>query len=107
MANFRDASGPAPCRIEPLPHLRAPEDPLRAYRCRGGSLKQGLLYRTGHWVTATASDLATLRDVVQLKTYLDLRNGQDFESVDACLGETLGLVLGPALGPEHMFHEFI
>ena len=65
------------------------EDPLRPYRCEGGYLRVGLLYRTGHWVTATASDLQTLRDVVQLKTYLDLRNGQDFESVDACLARII------------------
>ncbi|CAK9072476.1 unnamed protein product [Durusdinium trenchii] len=68
VANFRDAAGP---------------DPLSPYRCKGGCIKQGLLYRTGHWVTATAGDLTVLRDHLQIKTYLDLRTGQDFESVDA------------------------
>mmetsp|Transcript_28885 Transcript_28885/g.62788 ORF Transcript_28885/g.62788 Transcript_28885/m.62788 type:complete len:401 (-) Transcript_28885:123-1325(-) len=68
VANFRDASGP---------------DTLAPYRCEGGFLKQGVLFRTGHWVTATAADLHILRDTLHIKTYLDLRNGQDFESVDA------------------------
>ena len=48
---------------------------------QGGFLKQGVLFRTGHWVTATAADLRVLRDALQIKTYLDLRNGQE-------LGET-------------------
>jgi len=68
VANFRDAAGP---------------DPMSPYQCEGGFLKQGILFRTGHWVTATAADLRVLRDTLQIKTYLDLRNGQDFESVDA------------------------
>eukprot|EP00437_Effrenium_voratum_P047855 CAMPEP_0181524400 /NCGR_PEP_ID=MMETSP1110-20121109/68412_1 /TAXON_ID=174948 /ORGANISM="Symbiodinium sp., Strain CCMP421" /LENGTH=168 /DNA_ID=CAMNT_0023655131 /DNA_START=1 /DNA_END=503 /DNA_ORIENTATION=- len=67
VANFRDFAGP---------------DPSAVYRCEGGHLKQGLLYRTGHWVTATPADLCLIREL-DVRTYLDLRNGQEFESVDA------------------------
>eukprot|EP00931_Biecheleriopsis_adriatica_P049845 TRINITY_DN28838_c0_g2_i1.p1 TRINITY_DN28838_c0_g2~~TRINITY_DN28838_c0_g2_i1.p1 ORF type:complete len:415 (-),score=81.75 TRINITY_DN28838_c0_g2_i1:45-1238(-) len=68
VANFRDAAGP---------------DPSLPYRCHKGRLRSGLLYRTGHWVTATEADLARIRDSFGVRTYVDLRSGQDFESVDA------------------------
>ncbi|CAJ1353411.1 unnamed protein product [Effrenium voratum] len=61
VANFRDFAGP---------------DPSAVYRCEGGHLKQGLLYRTGHWVTATPADLCLIREL-DVRTYLDLRNGQE------------------------------
>lgn len=68
VANFRDLAGP---------------DASAPYRCKGGRLARGKVYRTGHWVTATPTDLSMIRDTLAICTYLDLRNGQDFESVDA------------------------
>mmetsp|Transcript_26700 Transcript_26700/g.60295 ORF Transcript_26700/g.60295 Transcript_26700/m.60295 type:complete len:387 (+) Transcript_26700:62-1222(+) len=68
VANFRDLAGP---------DLSSP------YRCQGGRIARGKVYRTGHWVTATQTDLSLIRDTFGVRTYLDLRNGQDFESVDA------------------------
>eukprot|EP00440_Ansanella_granifera_P005723 gb/GFBE01006211.1/.p1 GENE.gb/GFBE01006211.1/~~gb/GFBE01006211.1/.p1 ORF type:complete len:402 (+),score=106.45 gb/GFBE01006211.1/:1-1206(+) len=68
VANFRDAAGP---------------DPSWSYRCEGGRLRRGILYRTGSLVAATESDMAVIRDQLRVRTYVDLRSGQDFESVDA------------------------
>eukprot|EP00439_Symbiodinium_sp_Y106_P066695 s4047_g10.t3 len=68
VANFRDLAGP---------------DASAPYRCKGGRLARGKVYRTGHWVTATPTDLSMIRDTLGICTYLDLRNVQDFESVDA------------------------
>lgn len=69
VANFRDCAGP---------------DASAPYRCsKGGRLRSGLLFRTGHLVAATEHDLALLRGPLGVRTYLDLRSGKDFESVDS------------------------
>jgi len=70
VANFRDCAGPGPS---------APYQSCKAE----GRLRTGLLFRTGHLVAATENDLALLRGPLGVRTYLDLRSGQDFESVDS------------------------
>lgn len=64
VANFRDAAGP---------------DPKNSWRCRGGKIKRGLLFRTGNWNAATPSDLKRIRDEFGIKTYIDLRTGTTYE----------------------------
>jgi len=49
----------------------------------GKSLKRGLLFRSGHWICATQRDIDRLKDEIGIKTYIDLRDGQDMEGIDA------------------------
>eukprot|EP00439_Symbiodinium_sp_Y106_P075505 s2461_g15.t1 len=69
VANFRDVADSNPC-----------SHPIR---CRNGKvLRRGMLFRSGHFAAATKEDLAVLQEL-QLRTYVDLREGRDFEGADA------------------------
>ncbi|CAE7837326.1 unnamed protein product [Symbiodinium sp. CCMP2592] len=69
VANFRDVADSSPC-----------SHPIR---CRNGKvLRRGMLFRSGHFAAATKEDLAVLQ-ALQLRTYVDLREGRDFEGADA------------------------
>ncbi|CAE7512864.1 unnamed protein product [Symbiodinium pilosum] len=66
VANFRDVA-----------------DSSQPILCRNGrTLRRGRLFRSGHMAAATAEDLVVLREL-QLRTYVDLREGMDFEGADA------------------------
>jgi len=64
VANFRDAAG---------------ADPGTSFKCTGGRIRRGLLYRTGQWNSATLEDMRKIRDEFGIKSYLDLRTGETFE----------------------------
>ncbi|CAJ1386999.1 unnamed protein product [Effrenium voratum] len=68
VANFRDVadSHPGGGRI----------------RCAGGVLRQRRLFRAGHLAAATAQDLELLKSL-NVRSYVDLRDGLDFEGADA------------------------
>lgn len=66
IANFRDVSA-TPLRLDD----------------QGHRLRSGLLYRGGHWVSATQADIRRLSEDLGIKTYIDLREGLDFEGADA------------------------
>ncbi|CAE7846351.1 unnamed protein product, partial [Symbiodinium necroappetens] len=69
VANFRDVADSSPGN-HPI-------------RCRNGKvLRRGMLFRSGHFAAATKEDLAVLQ-ALQLRTYVDLREGRDFEGADA------------------------
>ena len=53
--------------------------------CRNGkALKRGVLFRSGHLAAATEEDLEKLQ-TLGLRTYVDLREGKDFEGADAAV----------------------
>jgi len=64
IANFRDGAG---------------FDAGTSFKCTGGQIRRGLLYRTGQWNSATNSDLERLTKEFDVKTYIDLRTGEDNE----------------------------
>eukprot|EP00435_Cladocopium_sp_Y103_P014453 s1737_g3.t1 len=82
---------PTDCMTSPLDFQRVAN--FRDLAEGVGTLRRGKLFRTGHFAAALSEDLDRL-DALGIRTYVDLRDGLDFEGADAPVYETWPAPLG-------------